>query len=149
MEVFSELSAGCCTLSFCIANLQHCDGDLSKPTTKWKLKSSWNWVFDCKQKKNYGAHTPENLALTKILQKFRRTSTSLHSYMHTIITGYNGVFPKWNRNSVNSGNLINHWSMNWAPFKDPVSHMCLTGAVVTSWSLTQEVAGWKDRALLL
>ena len=24
-------------------------------------------------------------------------------------------------------------------FKDPVSHMCLAGAVVASWSLTQEV----------
>ena len=31
--------------------------------------------------------------------------------------------------------------MNWAQFKDPVSHMCIAGAVVTSWSLTQEVAG--------
>ena len=26
-------------------------------------------------------------------------------------------------------------------FKDPVSNMCLAGAVVASWSLTQEVAG--------
>ena len=25
--------------------------------------------------------------------------------------------------------------MNWAQFKDPVSHMCLTGAVVACWSL--------------
>ena len=31
--------------------------------------------------------------------------------------------------------------MNWAAFKDPVSHMCLTGDVVASWSLTQEVVG--------
>ena len=31
--------------------------------------------------------------------------------------------------------------MNWAQFKDPVSHICLAGAVVASWSLTQEVAG--------
>ena len=31
--------------------------------------------------------------------------------------------------------------MNWAQFKDPVSHMCLVGAVVASRSLTQEVAG--------
>ena len=30
--------------------------------------------------------------------------------------------------------------MNWAQFKDPVSHMCLAGTVVVSWSLTQEVA---------
>ena len=28
-----------------------------------------------------------------------------------------------------------------SPFKDPVSHMCLAGAVVASWSLAQEVAG--------
>ena len=31
--------------------------------------------------------------------------------------------------------------MNWAEFKDPVSHMCLAGVVVASWSLRQEVAG--------
>ena len=31
--------------------------------------------------------------------------------------------------------------MNRAQFKDPVSHMCLAGAVGVSWSLTQEVAG--------
>ena len=31
--------------------------------------------------------------------------------------------------------------MNWAQFKDPVSHMCLAGSVVASWSITQEVAG--------
>ena len=64
----------------------------------------------------------------------------------------NGVFPKWNRNSLNSaisGNLINHRSMNWAQFKDPVSHMCLAGAVVASWSPTKEVAGWQVQTLLL
>ena len=31
--------------------------------------------------------------------------------------------------------------MNWAQFKDPVSHMCLDGTVVASWFLTQGVAG--------
>ena len=31
--------------------------------------------------------------------------------------------------------------MNWTQFKDPVSHMCLAGDVVASWSLAQEVAG--------
>ena len=31
--------------------------------------------------------------------------------------------------------------MNWGQFKDPVSHMCLAGAVVASWSLMQEMAG--------
>ena len=44
-------------------------------------------------------------------------------------------------NSANSGNLVNHWRMNRAQFMDPVSHMCLAGPVVASWSLTQEVAG--------
>ena len=29
--------------------------------------------------------------------------------------------------------------MNWGQFKDPVSHMCLAGAVAASWSPTQEV----------
>ena len=36
---------------------------------------------------------------------------------------------------------INHWSMNKGQFKDPFSDMCIAGAVVASWSLTQEVAG--------
>ena len=31
--------------------------------------------------------------------------------------------------------------MNWGQFKDPVCHLCLAGAMVVSWSLTQEVAG--------
>ena len=31
--------------------------------------------------------------------------------------------------------------MNWAEFKYPVSHVCLAGAMVASWTLTQEVAG--------
>ena len=31
--------------------------------------------------------------------------------------------------------------MDWAQFKDLVSHMCLTGTVVASWSLTQEMEG--------
>ena len=43
--------------------------------------------------------------------------------------------------SANSGNLINHWSMTWAACRVPVSHMCLAGALVAFWSLTQEVAG--------
>ena len=30
--------------------------------------------------------------------------------------------------------------MNWGQFKDLVSHMCLAGAVLACWSLTQEVA---------
>ena len=31
--------------------------------------------------------------------------------------------------------------MNWAQFKEPVSHMFLAGTVVASWSLMQEVVG--------
>ena len=52
-----------------------------------------------------------------------------------------GVYPKWNGNSANSWNLINHWSMNLGQFKDPACYLWLTDAVVASWSLTQEVAG--------
>ena len=42
--------------------------------------------------------------------------------------------------SVISGSLINQWSMNWAQFQDPVSHICLADPEVANWSLTQEVA---------
>ena len=40
-------------------------------------------------------------------------------------------------NSSNSGNLINRRNMNWGQFKDPISHMCLAGAVVVCWFLAQ------------
>ena len=42
---------------------------------------------------------------------------------------------------LNSANLINQRSMKLAQFKDLVSHMCLTNAVVAFWFLIQEVAG--------
>ena len=29
--------------------------------------------------------------------------------------------------------------------KDTVSHMCLAGAIVASWSFAQEVAGFNDK----
>ena len=37
--------------------------------------------------------------------------------------------------------------MNWVQLKDPVSHMCLAGPVV-SWSLTQEVVGSNPFAVM-
>ena len=42
------------------------------------------------------------------------------------------VFPKWNRNSINSANsgkVINQWNMNFAQFKDSDSHIFLAGTV--------------------
>ena len=45
--------------------------------------------------------------------------------------------------STKTWKLVNHQSMSWAPFKDIVSHMCHAGAMVASWSLTQEVASLK------
>ena len=47
----------------------------------------------------------------------------------------NGVFTKWIRNSVNSGNLINHWSVNWSQFKNNLCYLCLAGTVIPSWYL--------------
>ena len=43
-----------------------------------------------------------------------------------------------NMNSPKSGDLINHWSINWDQFEDLVSDMCLPGSVEVSWSLTRE-----------
>ena len=45
-----------------------------------------------------------------------------------------------------AGAVVTSWSQTQEvtgsnTFKDPVSHMCLAGAVVASWSLTQKVAG--------
>ena len=44
-------------------------------------------------------------------------------------------------NSANSGNLVNHSSMNLDQFKDLLCYLCLAGTVVAFWSLTREVAG--------
>ena len=38
--------------------------------------------------------------------------------------------------------------MNWVQFKDPVSRMCLAGAVAASWPLTQEVAGLNNYTVI-
>ena len=63
-----------------------------------------------------------------IFMPFRENSTGAELSLNSVI-------------SVNSSNLINHWSMTWFQFKEPVSDMCLAGSVVASWSLTQEMAG--------
>ena len=57
-----------------------------------------------------------------------------------------GVFPKWSITFTEFSEFRendNHWSMNWAQFKGPVSHVCCVGAVVACWPLTQVVAGWQ------
>ena len=38
---------------------------------------------------------------------------------------HNWVFPKWKRNSVNSENLVNQWSMNGDKFKDLLCYLYL------------------------
>ena len=46
----------------------------------------------------------------------------------------NGVFPKWGKTFTEFSEFKetdSHWSMYWAWFKDPVSHMCLAGAAVS------------------
>ena len=75
------------------------------------------------------------------LQKNRNLSIQI-KMPRPLVFFLNGTEVSWNSvNLMNSGNLINHWSMNGAKFNDPVSYMSLAGAVVASWSFTQEVAG--------
>ena len=50
-------------------------------------------------------------------------------------------FPKMERKFSKFRESTNQWSMNWGQFKDPVSHLCVAGAVVPSWSLTLVAAG--------
>ena len=55
------------------------------------ILSSLNRQFQCKSKKIYQAQTPQNLTLTKILQKFRKTSSTPEagecSQPHTKLNG--------------------------------------------------------------
>ena len=72
----------------------------------------------------------------------KTTFHALQGHNTTELKTFSGVFPKWVELSLNSANLRNlmkHWSMNWAQFKDPVSHMCIAGTVVACWFITQEV----------
>ena len=63
--------------------------------------------------------------------------------------GLIGIFSKWGRTFIEFSKISefreskNHWSMDWDQFKDPLSltHMWLAGTVVSSRSLTEEVAG--------
>ena len=41
-------------------------------------------------------------------------------------------------NSINSGNLINHWSMNFGQFKDPLCYQHLLAAENGCWYLITE-----------
>ena len=45
--------------------------------------------------------------------------------------------------------LTNHQNMNCSQFKDLVFQTCLDGAVVASWSLTQEVASSNPFAVMI
>ena len=56
-------------------------------------------------------------------------------------------------NSANSGNLINHWGINWAQFKDPVCYLFLTGTVLASlihkrWQFRTRIHSNKMRTAL-
>ena len=51
-------------------------------------------------------------------------------------------------NSVNSEKMIITEACIGFDLKI-LSHMCLAGAVMACWSLTQEVAEWQDQVLLL
>ena len=50
---------------------------------KWSL----NRQFQCKSKKNYRAQTPQNLALTNILHKFKKMSTPLGQFIFIPLPG--------------------------------------------------------------
>ena len=54
-----------------------------------------------------------------------------------------GVFPKWSRTFTEFRESDRSLKHELGSIKDPVSNMCLAGAVVACWSLTQEVAGWQ------
>ena len=60
--------------------------------------------------------------------KYKNTSVVLQNEL----MGTSDFFLNGTELSLNSRNLINHRSMNWAQFIDPVSHMCIASPVVAS-----------------
>ena len=66
----------------------------------------------------------------QILIHFRARFVKSHSQFKIISME---ISPRWNTKSLNSGNLMSHWSMNWTQFKDPISHVscwCCGGILV-------------------
>ena len=62
---------------------------------------------------------------------------TLSQFANSFIKNY---LINWSRLiSVNSRNLINHWSMNWDQFKVPLCYYCFLGSVVTLWFLKWQV----------
>ena len=80
------------------------------------------------------------------LVKLRSEFLDIFNTVGTVWTSrrFNGVFPKWSRTFIEFNKFRgpkNQWSMAGPQFKDPVSHMCLTSAVVAPWFLGEEVEG--------
>ena len=48
-------------------------------------------------------------------------------------------------NLLSSVNLLNHWSMNQGPFKDPVSYVWPGGWMVRHWTTTKEVVSMNNQ----
>ena len=60
---------------------------------------------------------------TKNCSIFVSFSKTIYKDSLIYATSLNGVFPNWKGNAVNLANLenlINHWSMNWGQFRDPL-----------------------------
>ena len=102
----------------------------------WNVRYGMDGIFSC---------TSTHLTDRVLSRDIRTVSQDTKRFDKTITIQYHcGVFPKWKWNSVNSsnsGNLINHWNTNWSQFKDPMYHLCLTGAVIASRSVTLETTG--------
>ena len=86
--------------------------------------------------------------LALYLQMLWYSSPACINYVIGVYGVHIGDFPKWSRTFIEfseSSELRETdkslKSMDWAEFKHHVCHVCLTDAVVASWSLTQEVAG--------
>ena len=118
---------------------------LTSPSTPFRKDSSWG---PCP----WGLRQQQNFVAANGLYSKKKSYSHGDLWQQCVISTLQlnrfiiyslDFFPKSAEISVNSGNRINQWSMNWSQFKDRVSNMCLAGAVVVvvCWSLTQELAG--------
>ena len=87
---------------------------------------------------------PSNILLLRSVVFFRKSKRCTVSPTNSCATTHSYMLMEFFLNEQNFHWIqriqgINHWSMNWAQFKDHVPHMCIPGAVVEYWFIIQEI----------
>ena len=108
-SILSNCNPGVCSFSWICDNFQ-----LNSKKLGFRLHRKWslNRQSQCKK---YRAQTPQNLGLTKIVQKFRKTSTPLTISRISILT--HCTFKSWSREGILVQLGVDLYVGQWHPLR--------------------------------